>query len=60
MKRGKNFFRDCKGIVSDYLPWLLLALIGLIIFFIAIGVMKVEGVSLIDKLKNILSFKNGN
>jgi len=40
-----------KGIVSDYLPWLLIALAVLTIIVIAIFFMKKSGFSLIDKIK---------
>jgi hypothetical protein len=53
MKRGINKL----GIVTDYLPWLLIAIIVLVISFIAIGIMGSEGNSLIDKIKNIFSFR---
>jgi len=57
MKRSGNLFRNLKGIVTDYLPWLLIAMIGLVILLISISVMKGEGESLIDKIKNIFSFR---
>jgi len=57
MKRSENLFRNLKGIVTEYLPWLLLAVIGLVILLISISVMKGEGESLIDKIKNIFSFR---
>ena len=46
-KRGK------KGIVADYLPWLLIGIAVLVILMIAIFVLKGTGVSLIDKIKNL-------
>lgn len=62
MKKGvRNFFykikKECYGIVTEYLPWLLIAVIVLVILFIGIFVMKGEGESLIDKIKNIFKFK---
>jgi hypothetical protein len=42
------------GIVADYLPWLLIAIAVLVILMIAIFILRGQGVSLIDKLKNIL------
>lgn len=56
----RNFFsynfskKNSKGIVADYLPWLLIAIAILVILMIAIFVLRGQGVSLIDKLKNIL------
>ncbi|MGA2130425.1 MAG: hypothetical protein ABSG05_02305 [Candidatus Pacearchaeota archaeon] len=49
-KRGRN---KKKGIVSDYLPWLLIAIAILVILMIAIFVLKNQGTSLIDKIKGI-------
>ena len=49
--------RNKLGIVTDYLPWLLIAVIALVVFMIAIFVMRGEGESLIDKIKNIFSFR---
>lgn len=42
-----------RAIISEYLPWLLLGLAILAILMITIFVLKGEGTSLIDKLKNI-------
>ncbi len=47
MKRYK------KGIVSDYLPWLLIAVAILVILMIAIFVLKNQGTSIIDKIKSL-------
>jgi Na+/melibiose symporter-like transporter len=52
-----QFYNNRKGIVTEYLPWLLLAVIILVILVIAIFVMKGEGESLIDKIKNIFAFR---
>jgi len=46
-----------KGVISDYLPWLLIGLAVLAIIMIAIFFMKDQGVSLIDSIKNL--FKGG-
>ena len=48
MKRSK------RGIVADYLPWVLIAVAVLVILMIGIFIMKGQGVSFIDKIKNIL------
>lgn len=42
-----------KGIVSDYLPWLLIAVAVLVIVLLAIFLMKEQGANLIEKIKNI-------
>lgn len=43
-----------RGIIADYLPWLLIAVAILVILMIAIFVLTGEGTSLVDKLKGIL------
>lgn len=47
------FSKNRKGIVSEYLPWLLLGIAVLAILMITIFVLKGEGVFLIDKLKSL-------
>jgi len=47
IKRGK------KGIISDYLPWILIAVAVLVILMITIFLLKGQGVSLIDQIKNL-------
>jgi len=42
-----------RGIVSEYLPEILIAVAILVILMIFIFVLRGEGVSLIDKIKNI-------
>lgn len=42
-----------RGIVSEFLPWLLIALAVLVILMIAIFVLNGTGSSLIDKVKGI-------
>ena len=46
-----------RGIISDYLPWLLIGIAILVIVTIAIFVMKEKGITLIDKIKDLFSFK---
>jgi len=49
--------RLCKrGIVSEYLPWILIAVAVLAILMIALAVFRGEGNSLIDKIKDLLRF----
>ena len=45
-----------RGIVSEYLPWILIAIAVLVILTITIAVLKDQGVSLIDKIKDLLRF----
>lgn len=42
-----------RGIVMDYLPWIIIAILVLVIVFIAIFVIKDSGVSFLDKIKNL-------
>lgn len=53
MKRLNSFFKKKKGIVMDYLPWLIIGLAVLAIVFVAILLLKDSGVGFIDKIKNI-------
>jgi uncharacterized membrane protein len=53
----KSLVKNKFGIVTEYLPWLLLALVILVILILGIFVMRGEGESLIDKIKNIFSFR---
>lgn len=47
MRRGK------RGIVTEYLPWLLIALAVLAILVITIFLLKEKGISMIDSIKNL-------
>lgn len=42
-----------RGIISDYLPWLLIAIAVLVILMITIFLLKDKGISLIDSIKNL-------
>jgi len=46
-----------KGVVADYLPWVLIAVAVLAIVMAAIFVMKGQGFSLIDKIKDLLRMR---
>jgi len=46
-----------KAIVSEYLPWILIALAVLAIVMISVFLLKEQGVSLIDKIKSLVRFK---
>jgi hypothetical protein len=52
MKRGLK-----SGMVLDYLPWLLIALVVLAIVLISIFFLKDKGISLIDQIKSL--FRRG-
>ena len=45
--------KNNRGIVSDYLPWILIAVAVLVILMIAIFVLKGRGFSLIEQLKSL-------
>ena len=42
-----------EGIVSEYLPWILIALAILAVLMIAVFLLKEKGVSLLDGVKNL-------
>ncbi len=46
-----------RGIITEYLPWLLIGLAVLVILMITIFLLKAEGTSLIDKIKDLFRFK---
>jgi len=64
-KRGQNrsfslcnfFTKNRKGIISDYLPWIIIALIVLAIVMISIFMLKGKGLEFIENIKNI--FRGG-
>jgi hypothetical protein len=49
--------KNKRGIITEYLPWLLIALVVLVILVIAIFFLKEKGISLIDQIKNL--FRRG-
>jgi len=51
MKRGSYK----KGVVSEYLPWILIAIAVLAIVVIAIAVLKGQGLNLIDAIKDLFT-----
>jgi hypothetical protein len=48
-----NRKRDKKGVIADYLPWLLIALVVLAIVMVSIFLLKGKGVSFIDKIRDL-------
>ncbi|MBU1252343.1 MAG: hypothetical protein KKC96_01990 [Nanoarchaeota archaeon] len=46
--------KNKKGIITEYLPWLLIGIAVLVILMITIFVLRGRGVSLIDQLRGIL------
>ncbi len=49
----KIFTKGKRGIISGYLPWILIAVAILAIIMITIFLLKGQGFSLIDKLKDL-------
>jgi len=49
--------RNRSGVISEFLPWLLIGLAVLAILMISIFLLKGQGTSFIDAIKNI--FKSG-
>ena len=50
--RGKK-----KGIVSEYLPWLLIGIAILVILMMSIFYLRMEGFTMIDKIKDLFKFR---
>ena len=47
--------RRKKGIIEDYLIWIILAVFVLGLSFLVIVILKGQGVTLIDKIKSLIS-----
>jgi hypothetical protein len=47
MKRGNK-----RGIITEYLPWIIIAILVLVIVVIAIAMFKEKGFTFIDQIKN--------
>ncbi|MEK6926332.1 MAG: hypothetical protein AABW50_03575 [Nanoarchaeota archaeon] len=43
-----------RGIISDYLPWIIIAVAVLAIVMISIFLLKNQGINLLDKIKGLL------
>jgi len=46
--------KNKRAVISEYLPWVLIAVAILVLVVLSVFVLKQTGVSLIDKIKNIL------
>lgn len=44
-----------KGVVLDYLPWLIIAIAILAIAFISLFILKEKGINILDSIKNLFS-----
>jgi len=49
----KRFFKYKKGIISEYLPWLLIAIAILVILMLAVFMLKDKGLSVLDKFQGL-------
>jgi len=45
--------RFSRGVISEYLPWVIIAIAVLAVFVLTITVLKENGVELVDQLKNL-------
>ncbi|MCK5149773.1 hypothetical protein KAJ87_02515 [Candidatus Pacearchaeota archaeon] len=58
-QKKRNFFSDNfftknhKGIITEYLPWILIAVAILAVLMITIFLLRGKGTSLIDQVKNL-------
>lgn len=53
MKKRKIKKRNIRGIATEYLPWIIIAILVLVIVFFAIMKYSGQGTSLIDQIKNL-------
>jgi len=42
-----------RGIIADYLPWLLIAIAVLVIIMVTIFILRDKGIGFIDQIKNL-------
>ncbi len=49
----KDWLKNKRGIVSEYLPWILISIAILVVLMVAIFILKDKGISGIEGLKNI-------
>ena len=45
-----------RGIASEFLPWLIIAIAVLSIILVSVFLLKGKGISLIDQIKNLFNF----
>ena len=51
MKKRQNK----KGVVSDYLPWIIIAVAVLVVLLVAAFFLRGQGINLIDKIKGLFT-----
>jgi hypothetical protein len=49
--------KNKRGIASEYLPWILIAVAVLVILMISIFLLKDKGLSAIETVKNLFKFR---
>ncbi len=52
-----NFSKNCRGIISEYLPWMLIAIAILVVLMLTVFVLKGKGIEVIGKLKDIFRWR---
>lgn len=57
VNQNSKFFQNKKGIISEYLPWLLISIAILVILMFAVFMLKDKGIGIIDKLQGL--FRKG-
>ncbi|MEK6842316.1 MAG: hypothetical protein AABX84_00730 [Nanoarchaeota archaeon] len=48
--------KNKRGIISDYLPWLIIGIVVLVIILLAIFLLREKSIALIDQIKNLFKF----
>ena len=48
--------KNKRGIITDYLPWMIISIVALVIVLLAIFLLKGKGASMIDQIKNLFRF----
>ena len=57
LEEGHKNVTSKRGIVSDYLPWSLIAVAMLVILTVTIFILKGKGISALDLIKNLFRGK---
>lgn len=50
--KGISLFFGKRGIISEYLPWMLIAIAILVVLMLTVFVLKGKGMEVIENLKN--------
>lgn len=46
--------RSKKGVITEYLPWIIIAVAVLALVFVGIFILKEKGIGLIDSIKDLI------